>query len=76
MEVALINSNPVDVQCVGLGIILECSQKGTSKGFRVPHSFYVVVKLISVFMEFMQHPLYYEIPKLTTLRESVGFRIL
>jgi hypothetical protein len=76
MEVALLDCTLVDEQCAGLEIILECSSKGTWKGFRVPQSFYVVVRLTSTFPKFTHHVFYCDILELTTLGESVGYRIL
>ena len=60
MEVVLLNRSPVDVQYVGLGIIFKCSSKDTWKEFRIPHNFYILVRLILVFLEFTHHASYYE----------------
>jgi hypothetical protein len=76
MEVALLVCGTHEDECVGLGIILECSPQGTWEGFRVPHRDYVVVRLIVVFLEYSHHASYCEIPDLRTLGDSVGYRIL
>jgi hypothetical protein len=55
MEVALLVCNTHEDECVGLGIILECSPQGMWEGFRVPHSDYVVVRLTAVFPEYSHH---------------------
>lgn len=60
MEVVLLNHSPVDAQYVGLGIIFKYPSKDTWKEFRIPHNFYVLMRLISVFLEFMHHASYYE----------------
>jgi hypothetical protein len=45
MEVALLVRSALEDQCAGRGIILECSPQSTWEGFRIPHSYYVVVRL-------------------------------
>jgi hypothetical protein len=76
MEVALLVCSTDEDECVGLGIILECSPQGTWEGFRVPHRDYVVVRLTAVFPEYSHHASYCEIPDFRTLGDSVGYRIL
>jgi hypothetical protein len=76
MEVALLVRSALEDQCVGLGIRLECSPQGTWEGFRIPHSYYIVVRLTVVFPEFSHHASFCEIPGLRTLGESVRYRIL
>jgi hypothetical protein len=76
MEVALLVCGTHEDECVGLGIILECSPQGTWEGFRVPHSHYVVVRLTAVFLEYSHHASYCEIPDLKTLGDSIGYWIL
>jgi hypothetical protein len=76
MEVVLLVCGTHEDECVGLGIILECSPQGTWEGFRVPHRDYVVVRLTVVFPEYSHHASYCEIPDLRTLRDSTGYRIL
>jgi hypothetical protein len=76
MEVALLVCSTHEDECVGLGIILECSPQGTWEGFRVLHSHYVVVRLTVVFPEYSHHASYCEIPDLKTLGDSIGYRIL
>jgi hypothetical protein len=55
---------------------IECSPQGMWEGFRVPHSYYVVIRLTAVFPEFSHHASFCEILGLRTLTESVGYRIL
>jgi hypothetical protein len=76
IEVALLVYSTDEDECVGLGIILECSPQGTWEGFRVPHRDYVVVRLTAVFPEYSHHASYCEIPDFRTLADSVGYRIL
>jgi hypothetical protein len=76
MEVVLLIRGTHEDQCVGLEIILECSPQGTWKGFRVPHSDYVVVTLTAIFLEYSHHPSYCKISDLRTFGDSVGYRIL
>jgi hypothetical protein len=76
MEVALLNCSTDEDECVGLGIILECSPQGTWGEFRVPHRDYVVVRLTAVFPEYSRHTSYCEILDFRTLRDSVRYRIL
>jgi hypothetical protein len=76
MEVVLLVRTTFEDHCVGLGIFLECSLQGTWEGFRIPQSYYVVVRLTAVFSEFSHHASSCEIPGLKTLVESVGYRIL
>jgi hypothetical protein len=76
MEVVLLVRRTHEDQCVGLEIILECFPQGTWKGFKVPHSDYVVVRLTAVFPEYSHHASYCEIPDLRTLEDSVGYQIL
>jgi hypothetical protein len=61
MEVALLVRSALEDQCAGLGIILECSPQDTWEGFRVPHSYYVVIRLTVVFPEFNYHASFCEI---------------
>jgi hypothetical protein len=76
LRVALLVRTALEDQCLGLGIILECSPLGTWEGFRVPHSYYVVVRLTAIFSEFSNHASFCEILGLRTLGESVGYQIL
>jgi hypothetical protein len=80
MEVALLICGIHEDECVGLGIMLEYFPQGTSEGFRVPHSHYIVVRLTTVFPEYSHHASYCEIPDLipldTPLGDSIGYRIL
>jgi hypothetical protein len=76
MEVALLVRSALEDQYVGLKIILEYSPHGTWEGSRVPYSYYVVVRLTVVFLEFSHHASFCEIPSLRTLAESVRYRIL
>jgi hypothetical protein len=76
MEVALLVCSTHEDECVGLGIILECSPQGTWEGFRVLHRDYVVVRLTAVFPEYSHRASYCEIPDFRTLGDSVGYRIL
>jgi hypothetical protein len=62
MDVAPLVCGTHEDQCMGLGIILECSPHDTWEGFRVPHSDYVVVRLTAVFLEYSHHASYCEIP--------------
>jgi hypothetical protein len=73
MEVALLVCSTDKDECMGLGIILECSPQGTWEGFRVPHHDYVVVRLIAVFPEYSHHASYCKIPDFRTLGDSVGY---
>jgi hypothetical protein len=76
MEVALLVRSVLEDQCAGLRIILEYYPQGTWEGFRVPHSYYVVIRLTTVFPEFSHHTSFCEIPGLRTLGEFIGYRIL
>jgi hypothetical protein len=55
---------------------IECSPQGMWEGFRVPHSYYVVVRLTAVFPEFSHHASFCEILGMRTLVESDGYQIL
>jgi hypothetical protein len=46
------------------------------EGFRVLHSYYVVVRLTVVFLEFSHHASFCEIPSMRTLAESIRYWIL
>jgi hypothetical protein len=76
MEVVLLVCKTDEDECVGLGIILECSPHGTWEGFRVPHCDYVAVRLTAVFPEYSHHALYCKILDFRTLGDSVGYQIL
>ena len=43
MEVALLQTVGTDLQYAKRGLIVECSPKGFWEGYRVPHSFFLVV---------------------------------
>jgi hypothetical protein len=76
MEVALLVCSTDEDECMGLGIILECSPQDMWEGFRVLHHDYIVVRLTAVFPEYSHHASYCEIPDFRTLGNSVGYRIL
>jgi hypothetical protein len=61
MEDALLDKNPFELQCTVLGLILEYSPKETLEGFQVLQSFFVVVQMTSVNLEFWHYPAYFEI---------------
>jgi hypothetical protein len=76
MEVALLQTVGKDLLYAGLGIIVECSPRGFWNGFRVPHSFFLVVKLRQIVDDFKDHNAYCEIPDFVTLKLCVGYKIL
>ena len=76
MEVALLVSDDVGCQCAGLGIIDECSPRGVWCGFRVPHSFFIVVKISMVNSDCNHHNAYYEEESITTLGAAINRRVL
>ena len=76
MEVALLVSDDVGSRCAGLGIIDECSPWGVWCGFRVPHSFFVVVNISKVNSECNHHTAYCEEESITTLGTVINCRVL
>ena len=48
MNVALLVCDDVGSQCVGLGVIDECSPRGIWCGFLVLHSFFVIVTVTMI----------------------------
>ena len=76
MEVALLVSDDEGCRCAGLGIIEECSPRGVWCGFRVPHSFFVVVNISKVNSECNHHIAYCEEESITTLGAAINRRVL
>lgn len=60
MKVALSDGSTSKEKCVGMNVIDECSPKGTWKGFRVPHSFFIVVNISTVHLNSMNFQAFYE----------------
>ena len=52
MEVVLLQESGYTRRCVATGVISECSPRGTWEGFRIPHSFFRIVRVSSVNPEF------------------------
>ena len=76
MEVALLVSDDTRSRCAGLGIIDECSPQGVWCGFRVPHSFFVMVNISKVNSECNHHTAYCEEESITTLGAAINRRVL
>ena len=76
MEVALLHSDGSDHHCAGVGVIVECSRKGTWEGFRVPQSFFVIIRFMTVKKDFLGLAVYCENSDLTSLGDCLGYRIL
>ena len=76
MEVALLVSDDTGSQCAELGVIDKCSPWGIWCGFRVPHSFFVVVNISKVNSECNHHIAYYEEESITTLGTAINRRVL
>ena len=76
MDVALLQTVGADLLYAGLDTIVECSPKEFWKGFRVPHSFFLVVKLLHVVDDFKDHNAYCKILEFMTFNCCVGYRIL
>ena len=76
MEVYLLVSDDAGCRCVGLGIIDECSPRGVWCGFRVPHSFFVVVNISMVNSECNHHTAYCEEESITTLGAAINCKVL
>ena len=76
MEVALLVFDDARSRCAGLGIIDECSPRGVWCGFRVLHSFFVVVNISKVNSECNHHTAYCEEESITTLGAVINRRVL
>ena len=76
MEVALLVSDDARSRCAELGIIDECSPRGIWYGFRVPHSFFVVVNISKVNSECNHHTAYCKEESITTLGAAINHRAL
>jgi hypothetical protein len=76
MEVALLQSDGYDLHYAGVGVIVECYPKGTWEGFRVPDSFFVIVRLMTVKKDFLGLAAYCKNSDLTSLGDCLGYRIL
>ena len=76
MEVALLVSDDAGCRCAGLGIIDECSPRGVWCGFRVPHSFFVVVNISKVNTKCNHHTAYCKEESITTLGAVINHRVL
>ena len=76
MEVTLLVSDNVGIQCVGIGVIDECSPRGVWCGFRVLHSFFVVVNITKVNTEYNGQTVYCKEESITTLGSAINHRVL
>ena len=76
MEVDLLVSDDVESRCAGLGIIDECSPRGVSCGFHVPHNFFVVMNISKVNSKCNHHIAYCEEESITTLGAAINRRVL
>ena len=76
MEVALLVFDDAGSRCAGLGVIDECSPRGVWCGFRVPHSFFVVVNISKVNSKCNYHTAYCEEESITTLGVAINRRVL
>ena len=76
MEVTLLVSNDAGIGCVRVGVIDECSPQGVWCRFRVPHSFFVVVKITKVNTEYNGQTAYCEEESITTLGAAINHRVL
>ena len=76
MEVALLMSNDAGIQCARIGVIDKCSPRGVWCGFRVPHSFFIVVIITKVSTKYKGQTAYYKEESITTLGAAINHRVL
>lgn len=76
MKVALFHEDGLDLWCTGVGVVVECSPKESWERFVIPHSFFLIVKLLTVNSEFLDLTSYSEISSLSTMRDCIGLKVL
>ena len=76
MEVDLLVFDDVGIRCAGVGVIDECSPQGVWCGFRVLHSFFVVVNITKVNTKYNDQTTYCEEESITTLGAAINHRVL
>ena len=76
MEVTLLVFDDTGNQCTKLGLIDECSTRSVWCGFRVPHSFFVVVNVTKVNTKYNGQTAYYEEETITILNTVINHRVL
>lgn len=72
MKVALLLGFACDVHYAKIGVIVGSFPRGFWEGFQVPHSFYVIVKLVTMNDRFTKHIAYEKMPNLVTMDGSVN----
>ena len=76
MEVILLVSDDARIRCARIGVIDECSPRGVWCGFRVPHSFFIVVNITKENTEYNGQTAYCEEESITTLGAAINHRVL
>lgn len=74
MEVSLLLTHSTEVYSSRIGVFVECSPRGFLEGFRVPHGFCVVMKLVTINDRFTDHVAYCKMPNLVIMHDSIGIR--
>ena len=76
MKVALLIYDDAGSRCAGIGIIDKCSPRGVWCGFLIPHSFYVIITVTTVNIEYREQIAYCEEFAVDKLGASINHRIL